>query len=118
MQGCTWLHGNGFPNGWLNSQVTERGERACATHAFTVNGQQWEALAALDKDKQPLSLIGTAGTTNVGKTLVRNFTLRHSNSDWQTRTAHLEQWHIHEIYRSNFNAIDRHNGKRQGQGRI
>ena len=104
----------GFPKGWLNSQVTERGERACATHAFTVNGQQWEALAALDKDKQPMSLIGTAGTTNMGKTLVRNFTVRHSNGDWQTRTAHLEQWHIHEIYRSNFNVIDKHNGKRQG----
>eukprot|EP00731_Ephydatia_muelleri_P029839 Em0021g362a len=35
---------------------------------------QWEALAALDKDKQPMFLIGTAGTTNMGKTLVRNFT--------------------------------------------
>ena len=71
----------GFPKGWLNSQVTERDERACATHAFTVNGQQWEALAALNKDKQPMSLIGTAGTTNMGKTLVQNFTVRHSNGD-------------------------------------
>ena len=104
----------GFPKQWLNSKVSQRGERACAMHSFTVNGQQWGVLAAIDKDKQPMSLIGTAGTTNMGNTLTRHFTVRYSNGDWQTKTAHLDQWHIHELYRFNFNAIDKHNAKRQG----
>ena len=52
----------GFPKQWLNSKVSQRGERACTMHFFTVNGQQWGVLAAIDKDKQPMSLIGTAGT--------------------------------------------------------
>ena len=105
---------SGFPKQWLNSQVSQRGDRACATHFITVHGRQMEVLAAIDKDKQPMSLIGTAGTTNMGTTLVRHFTVRHSNGEWQARTATLEQWHIHELYRANFNAIDKHNSKRQG----
>eukprot|EP00731_Ephydatia_muelleri_P000273 Em0001g273a len=32
--------------------------------------RQMEVLAAIDKDKQPMSLIGTAGTTNMGTTLM------------------------------------------------
>ena len=83
-------------------------------HSFTVNGQQWSVLAAIDKEKQPMSLIGTAGTTNMGNTLTRHFTVRCSNGDWQTKTAHLDQCHIHDLYRFNFNAIDKHNAKRQG----
>ena len=87
----------GFPKQWLNSKVSQRGEQACAMHSFTVNGQQWGVLAAIDKDKQPMSLIGIAGTTNMGNTLTRHFTVRYSNCDWQTKTAHLDQWHIHEL---------------------
>ena len=94
--------------------MSQRGDRACATHFITVHGRQMEVLAAIDKDKQPISLIGTAGTTNMGTTLVRHFTVRHSNDEWQAKTATLEQWHIHELYRANFNAIDKHNSKRQG----
>eukprot|EP00731_Ephydatia_muelleri_P014420 Em0008g140a len=105
---------SGFPKKWLNSQVSQRGDRACATHSFTMHGRQMDVLAAIDKDKQPMSLIGTAGTTSMGTTLERHFTVRHSSGKWQTRTATLEQWHIHELYRANFNAIDKHNSKRQG----
>ena len=88
---------SGFPKKWLNSQVSQRGDRACATHSFTMHGRQMEVLAAIDKDKQPMSL-------SKGTTLERHFTVRHSSGEWQTRTATLEQWHIHELYRANFKA--------------
>ncbi|KAL5489428.1 hypothetical protein EMCRGX_G018519, partial [Ephydatia muelleri] len=65
---------SGFPKKWLNSQVSQRGDRACATHSFTMHGRQMDVLAAIDKDKQPMSLIGTAGTTSMGTTLERHFT--------------------------------------------
>ena len=94
---------SGFPKQLLNSQVSQRRDRACATHSFTVLGRQKEVLAAIDKDEQP---IGTAQTTNMGNTLVRHFR--------QTRTSPLEQWHIHELNHANFNAIDKYNSKRQG----
>lgn len=63
-----------------------------------------------------MSLIGIAGTKNMGNTLTRHFTVHYSklNGDWQTMTAHLDQWHIHELYRFNFIAIDKYNAKRQG----
>ena len=43
-------------------------------------------------------------------------TVHYSNGDWQTKTTHLDQWHIHELYCFNFNAIDKHmhNAKWQG----
>jgi hypothetical protein len=104
----------GYPKAWLNAQVTVREDRACASHTFEVNGKEWVAVAAIDKDKQPMSLIGTAGTTNMGIELVRNFTVKRSNGDWCVRTATLAQWHIHQLYRGSFNAVDVHNSKRQG----
>jgi hypothetical protein len=105
----------GFPKAWLNSQVTTRGQRASATHTYVgPGGVTMEVLAAIDKDKQPMSLIGTAGSTSTGKTLTRNFTVRKATGEYFVRQAILEQWHIHEIYRACFNAIDKHNSKRQG----
>ena len=54
-------------------------------------------------------------TTNMGNTLTRHFTVRYSNGDWQNKkSAHLDQLHIQELFHFNFNAIDKHNAKRQG----
>jgi hypothetical protein len=104
----------GYPKAWLQAQVNVREDRASAVTTFIVNGRTWEVLAAIDKDKQPMSLIGTAGTTRMGKELLRHFTVKRSNGEWDVRSASLKQWQIHELYRSCFNAVDVHNSKRQG----
>ena len=77
----------GFQNKWLYG--SQRDKQACVMHSFTVNGQQLGVLAAIDKDKQPMSLYGTASTTNVGNTFTRHFTVRYSNGDWQTKKSAL-----------------------------
>jgi hypothetical protein len=105
----------GYPKSWLNSQVSTRGQRASATHSYVApGGATVEVLAAIDRDKQPMSLIGTAGSTSMGRTLTRRFTVRKATGEYFVREANLEQWQIHEVYRACFNAIDKHNSKRQG----
>ncbi len=67
---------NGFPKNWLKENASVRGQRSCATTTFTTStGETWSVLGACDKDKQTIALIGTAGTTLMGKTLQRNFTI-------------------------------------------
>ena len=117
----TYLIGNvkgghsGFPKAWLLEQVPERGCRAAAsTTILTSAGETWEVVAAADRDKQPMVVIGTAGTTSMGEELVRHFTVIRSDGTFHVRSASLEQWDIHATYRKHFNAIDKHNSKRQG----
>ena len=106
-----------FPKAWLLQQVPERGCRAAAFTTITTSaGEKWEVVAAADRDKQPMALIGTAGTTCMGQELVRHFTVIRSDGTFQVRSASLAQWDIHATYRSKFNAIDKHNSKRQGGG--
>ena len=71
-------------------------------------------LGACDKDKQPMALIGTTGSTRMGATLQRHFTVIMSDGTWDVKLASLEQWGIHATYRRHFIAIDKHNSKRQG----
>jgi hypothetical protein len=104
-----------FPKAWLKQNAPVRGERSCASTSFkTSSGETWSVLGACDKDKQPMALIGTAGTTRMGTTLQRHFTVIRSDGSWDVRSASLEQWDIHATYRRYFNAIDKHNSKRQG----
>jgi hypothetical protein len=60
-----------YPRQWLLSKVKTRGERASCKSTMKVGNQEWELLAAADCDKQPMCLLGTAGTTAMGETLVR-----------------------------------------------
>jgi hypothetical protein len=53
-----------FPRQWLISKAKARGQRG---------NHGWELLAALDCDKQPMCLLGTAGTTAMDETLTRNY---------------------------------------------
>eukprot|EP00873_Tetraselmis_striata_P044287 jgi/Tetstr1/464551/TSEL_009308.t1 len=54
----------GFPKQFLLSNLKERGDRVCLTSSIKTNsGQEWSLLAAGDRDKQPMSLLGTAGTS-------------------------------------------------------
>ena len=61
-----------------------------------------------------MALIGTDGTTAMGEPLQRHFAIIWSQGSWEVKSTSLEQWEIHEKYRRHFNAIDKHNSKRQG----
>ena len=50
----------------------------------------------------------------MGETIERYFTVIRADVSWDVRSAILEQWDIHDKYRRYFNAIDKHNSKRQG----
>ena len=117
----TFLIGNvktghsGFPKRWLLEQVPSRGCRASATTVYkSQSGETWEIIAAADRDKQPMALIGTAGTTAMGEELHRRFTVIRADGTFHVRNASLAQWDVHATYRRHFNAIDKHNSKRQG----
>ena len=106
---------SGFPKDWLLEHVPVRGTRvSCTTTITTSSGEQWDVVAAADRDRQPMSLIGTAGTTSMGQILVRNFTAIRADGTFHVRSATLEQWDIHATYRRHFNSIDKHNSRRQG----
>jgi hypothetical protein len=71
-------------------------------------------LAAGDKDKQPMTLLGTASTSNIGEAMQRACSVLKADGTFEVMKFVLEQWAIHSIYRRNFNAIDMHSPKRQG----
>ena len=105
----------GFPKDWLLSQVPSRGDRAVASATVTSPaGNQVDLLAAADRDRQPMALLGTAGTSLEGRTLTRHFTTIRADGTYNVREATLQQMQIHEVYREYFNALDRHNSLRQG----
>ena len=104
-----------FPKQWLLDNVPRRGDRCHATAAsISPNGNTVSMLASADQDKQPMCLLGTAGTSCDGATLHRKFTTIRADGSYATREATLEQDNIHEVYRKYFNALDKHNSIRQG----
>jgi hypothetical protein len=58
----------GFPKKWMLDQLHVRGDRVCASFK-TSSGQEWTLLAAGDKGKQPMTLLGTVGTNNKGEAM-------------------------------------------------
>ena len=105
----------GYPKDWLLSQVPIRGARAvCSAELTLSDGSTVSLLAAADRDKQPMALLGTGGTSGEGNPKVRNFTTIRADGTYFVREATLNQMHIHEIYRSGFNTLDKHNAYRQG----
>jgi hypothetical protein len=105
----------GFPKKWMLDQLHVRGDTVCASSSFKTScGQEWTLLAAGDKDKQPMTLLGTAGTSNMGAAMQRANSVLKADGTFKVMKFVLEQWAIHSVYRRNFNAIDMHNFKRQG----
>jgi hypothetical protein len=105
----------GFPKVWLLKNTPVRSQTSSATPSFqTSTGETWSVLGACDWDKQPMTLIGTAGITSMGETLLRHFTIIRSDGSSDVRSISLPQWDIHGKNRRFFNAIDKHNSKRQG----
>ena len=104
-----------FPKAWLLSNVPRRGMRAmCTSNVTTPRGNTMHLLATADMDKQPMALLGSAGTSGEGRTLHRKFTTIKADGSFYLREASLEQDHLHEVYRTYFNVLDRHNSIRQG----
>jgi hypothetical protein len=104
-----------FPKEWLLSIAKKRGDRAvCSTTIKTRAGRDINLLAAADMDKQPMALLASAGTSTDGKTITRKFTTIRSDGTYSVRSGDLPQMHVHEIYRSGFNTLDKHNSYRQG----
>ena len=104
-----------FPKDFLINQVPRREDRYCCTaKTKTPGGLTVDLLAAADMDKQPMALVGTAGTSTDGQTLTRKFTVIRPDGTFHVREASLKQMQIHERYRAFFNALDKHNAIRQG----
>jgi hypothetical protein len=104
-----------YPKDWLRSQVHVRGDTAVASATCaTKKGKTISLLASIDMDKQPMALLGTAGTSNKGETITRNFTTIRRDGTYNVRTAVMEHDDIHDKYRKHFNALDKHNAVRQG----
>ena len=82
------------------------------TNYVTAKGKTINLLASIGMDKQPMSLLGTAGTSNKGETIVRNFTTIRRDGTWNVRSATMEQDDIHAKYRKHFNTLDKHNAIR------
>eukprot|EP00951_Prasinocladus_malaysianus_P003499 scaffold24601_cov33-Prasinocladus_malaysianus.AAC.1 len=105
----------GFPKKWLLEKVPTRGDKAVASSSFTTaSGETWSMLAAADRDKQPMALLGTAGSSAPGQTLTRHFTVIRADGTFAVRSATLQQMDIHATYRHAFNVVDKNNAKRQG----
>jgi hypothetical protein len=71
-------------------------------------------LAAGDKDKQPMTLLETAGMSNMGEAMQRAESVLKADGTFEMMKFVLQHRAIHTIYRRNFNAIDMHNSTRQG----
>jgi hypothetical protein len=67
-----------------------------------------------DRDRQPMTLLGTAGTTCMGADQPQPRGYLREDDTYVVRAIGLRQWDIHQRYRSMFNATDMHNAKRQG----
>ncbi len=84
------------------------------TNNVTAKGKTNSLLASIDMDKQPMSLLGSAGISNKGEIIVINFTTIRRDCTWNVRAVTMEQDDIHAKYRKHFNTLDRQNVICQG----
>jgi hypothetical protein len=104
----------GMTRKWLLSKAKKRGQRASCTSTLKVGNHEWELLAAVDRNRQPMCLLGATGTTAMGETLTRNYSILRADGTRSVQQRTLEQWEIHATCRGNFNPIDMHNSKTHG----
>jgi hypothetical protein len=104
-----------FPKMWLKSKATVRNERAFATTEVTLeDGNKAIVLAAADMDKAPMTLVASCGTTIMAEPITRRITINRADGISWVESRTFEQMDVHAKYRSGFNAVDKHNAKRQG----
>jgi hypothetical protein len=93
-----------FLKKWMLDKLHVRGDnRVCASSSFkTSNGQEWTLLAAGDNDMQPMTLLGSAGTSYMGEAMQRAYSVLKADGTFEAMKFVLEQWAIHSIYQRNF----------------
>jgi hypothetical protein len=84
-----------FPRQWLRSKAKARGQRASCTSILKVGNHGWDLFAALDCDKQPMCLLGSAGTTAMSQSLTRNYSVLLADGTSRVHQRTFEQWDIH-----------------------
>ncbi len=78
----------GYPKNWLHENAPIRGLRSFSSTRFKIAFvETWSVLTACDRDKQAMSLTCAAGTSTIGKTLERHFTIIKSNNTWDVRSG-------------------------------
>jgi hypothetical protein len=106
---------SGYPKAAFAEFILKRGDRGCYTAELkNKHGETVQLLAAGDKDKKPMFLISTSGTTLMGEMQTRRRKTIYANGDYEIHNFELAQYHVHAHYRGRFNKIDKHNQARQG----
>ena len=106
----------GYPKAWVKSLCTERGDKVFAKKTWPLVNTRCaaEQPATVERrtvylaghcDKAPTCVVATRGTSKPGKPANRVFR-QWVNGKVVARRYDLEQPHMLELYRSNFNAID------------
>lgn len=114
----------GFPKNALLQKVQregefERNQRAYAIIDINVEGHKKRLQAAVHVDKQPMVLVATCGTSQDAEEITRHRSYYDPDAGAVVKwTGQLQQPQIHELYRSNFNAVDLFNRLAFGPGSI
>jgi len=87
----------------------ERDDRAYRQLVLKVNGTDTTFTGAFHMDRAPMTLLGTAGSSQEAPPVMRRRVFMSDEGDLVRWTGELKQPDIHYIYRSHFNAVDVHN---------
>ena len=106
---------SGFPKAKLQAMAPLRDMVSMATTSVQLaDGRTYTILATSDRDKQPMSLISTAGTSQGPAIIERRVRTIHKDGRAKVSTKTLQTVMVGKKYRECFNVIDKHNAKRQG----
>eukprot|EP00192_Tetraselmis_astigmatica_P013186 CAMPEP_0117655502 /NCGR_PEP_ID=MMETSP0804-20121206/4312_1 /TAXON_ID=1074897 /ORGANISM="Tetraselmis astigmatica, Strain CCMP880" /LENGTH=338 /DNA_ID=CAMNT_0005461855 /DNA_START=334 /DNA_END=1351 /DNA_ORIENTATION=+ len=107
---------SGFPKLKLQAMADVRGKTATATTIVCLSGSNQEhvILATSDRDKQPMSCICTAGTS-AGPVIIHRWVKTiHKDGKAKVSGKTFSTLQASAYYRKHFNAVAKHNAKRQG----
>jgi hypothetical protein len=86
-----------------------RNARAYRQAKLKIAGEEVAFFAAFHMDKQPMTLLGTAGSSEHAPLVMRRRVYMNEFGDMVRWQGELHQPMIHAEYRSSFNAVDVHN---------
>jgi len=87
----------------------QRNDRAYRQLQLQVNGKVTTFVGAFHMDKRPMTLLGTAGSSDEAQPVMRRRVFMSEEGDLVRWTGELQQPNMHAIYRTFFNAVDVHN---------
>jgi hypothetical protein len=86
----------------------EHSARAYQQLVLKVNSIDTTFTGAFHMDRAPMTLLGTAGSSQEALPVMRHRVYMSDNGDRVRWVGELQQPHIHDIYRSHFNDVDVH----------